>query len=118
MDQAEVYRSQLKIRRRKKGKSLTDLAQDVRKMMILAYHGFHDRTTAVLTRDYFLEALENPEVVVHVQAQNPPNLDSALRVTQRMEAMFQTVNSRVSKPVRVVSEEKRGPACGDEASDA
>ena len=35
--QAEVYRSQLKIRRRRKGESLTDLAQDIRKLMVLAY---------------------------------------------------------------------------------
>ena len=96
---------------------MTDLAHDVRKMMVLAYPGSHDRTTEILARDYVLEALEDPELVDHVQAQNPPNLDSALRVTRRMEAVFQIVHSRVSKPVRVVSEEKRGPACGDEAKD-
>ena len=76
--------------------------------MVLAYPGSKDRTTAVLARDYFLEALEDSELVVDVQAQNPPNLDSALCIIQRMEAVFQTVHSRVSKPVRVVSEEKRG----------
>ena len=94
---------QLKIRRRKKGETLTDLAQDIRKLMVLAYPGPQDRTTEVLARDSFPEALENPKLIVQVQAQNQPNLDIALRA-QRMEAAFQTVNTRASKPVRVVNE--------------
>ena len=77
--------------------------------MVLAYPGSQDRTIEVLARDYFLEALEDPELIIHVQAHNPHNLDSALRITQRMDSVLQTVHSRVSKPVRVVSEEKRGP---------
>ena len=106
--QAEVYRSQLKIRRRKKGESLTDLAQDIRKLMSLAYLGPQDRTTEALALDSFLEALEDPEFTVQVQAQNPRNLDGALRIAQRMEAVFQTVHSRISKPVPAVSEAMAG----------
>ena len=37
VSQAEVYSSKLKILWRKKGESLTDLAQDVRKLILLAY---------------------------------------------------------------------------------
>ena len=48
--------------------------------MVLAYPGPQDRTTEVFACDSFLEALEDPELIVQVQAQNPPNLDSALRV--------------------------------------
>ena len=94
--QAEVYRSQLKIRRRKKGETLTDLAQDVRKLMVLAYPGPQDKTTEVVARDSFLEALEDPELIVQVPAQIPPIFDSALRVTQRMGAVFQTVHTKAS----------------------
>ena len=110
--QAEEYRSPLYIRRRKKGETLTDLAQDVRKLMVLAYPGSQDRTTEVLARDSFLEALEDPELIVQVQAQNPPNLNSALRVAQRMEAVFHMVHTRASKPVRVVSEGPMSPVVG------
>ena len=56
----------------KEHKSLTDLAYDVRKFMVLAYPGLQDRTTEVLDRDSFLEALEDPEPIVHVQAQTHP----------------------------------------------
>ena len=52
--------------------------------------------------------MEDPELTVQVQAQNPRNLDGALRIAQRMEAVFQTVHSRVSKPVPVVNEAMAG----------
>lgn len=67
--------------------------------MVLAYPGPQDRTTDVLVR---LDALEDPGLVVQVQAQNSHNLDSALHIAQRMEAVFQTVHSRDSKPVQAV----------------
>lgn len=102
--EADLYSSQLKIRRRMKGETLTDLAQDVRKLMVLAYPGSQDRTTEILARDSFQEALEDPALIVQLQVQNPPNMDSALRVAQRMEAAFQTVHTRASKPFRVVIE--------------
>ena len=43
--QAEVFRSQLKMVRRKKGESLTDLAMEIRRLMIMAFPGTGDRTT-------------------------------------------------------------------------
>ena len=70
-----------------------------------------------MARDSFLEALEDPELIVQVQALNPPNLDSTLRVAQRMEAVFQTVHTRASKPVRVVSEGPVGPVFVERVKD-
>ena len=81
--------------------------------MVLAYSGPQDRTTEVLACDSFLEALEDPELTVQVQAQNPPNLDSALRLAQRMKAVFQTFHTGTSKPVRIVSEGPVGPVVGE-----
>ena len=86
--QAEVYRSLLKIRRRRKGESLTDLSQDIGKLMVLAYPGPQDMTTQILARDSFLEALEDPQLTVQVQAQNPRNLDGALRIAQMEDGGF------------------------------
>ena len=83
-----MYRSQRKIRHRRKGESLTDLAQDVRKLMVLAYPGPQDRATEILARDSFLEELEEPELIDQIQAQNPPNMDSDLRVARPMKAIF------------------------------
>ena len=85
-------------------------------------HGFllpgpQDRTTQILALDSFLEAIEDPELIVQVQAQNSPNLDRALRVVQRMEAVFHTDHSRASKPVRVLSEGPAGPEVNEKMKD-
>ena len=73
-----------------------------------AYPGPKDRTTGVLAHDSFLEALEDPDLTLQVQAQNPRNLDGALKIAQRMEAVIQTVHNRVSKPDRAVSKATAG----------
>ena len=104
-DQAEVYRSQLKIRHRKKGESLTDLAQEIRKLMVLTYPGPPYKTTEMVARDAFLEALDDPELDVHIQAQNPSSLYSAVRVAQHMEAVLHSVGSQHSRPVRTLVRE-------------
>ena len=85
--------------------------------MVLAYPGPRDRSTEVLASDSFLEALEDQELIFQVQAQNSPNLNSALRVAQRMEAVFQTVHTRASKSVRIVREGPMGPVVGERAKD-
>ena len=70
--------------------------------MVLAFPGPTDRTTDIVARDDFIEALEDVDLVIQVQAQLPTNLDSALQVAQHMEAVMRTVNSKSSKPVRTV----------------
>ena len=70
-DQAEVYRFQFKMRHRKKGKTLTDLAQEIRKLMVRTYPGPPNKTTQIVARDAFLEALDDAELVIHIQAQKP-----------------------------------------------
>ena len=58
--QAEVYRAQLKLVRRKKGESLTDMAMEIRRLMVMAFPGPMDRTTKIVARDVFQDALDDP----------------------------------------------------------
>ena len=83
-DEAEFYLSQLKIRQRKKGETLTDLAQEIRKLKVLAYPGPPNNTTDMVARDAFLEVLDDAELVIHIQAQMPMSLDSAVLMAQHM----------------------------------
>ena len=55
--QAEVYKAQLKLMRRKKGESLTDLAMEIRRLMVMAFPGPTDRTTEIVTRDVNVKCL-------------------------------------------------------------
>lgn len=61
--QAEVFRSQLKLVRKKKGKSLTDLAMKIRRLMVMAFPGLTDRTTDIVARDVFFKALDDPALI-------------------------------------------------------
>ena len=117
-DHAEVYRSQFKIRHRKKGESLTNLAQEIRKLKVLAYPGSPNDTTEMVVRDAFLEALDDPELVVHIQAQKPSSLDSAVRVAQHKEAVLHSVGSKHSHPVRTVVRESKRSEADEEAKEA
>lgn len=36
----------------------------------------------VVARDAFLEALDDPELVIHIQAQKPTNIDLGVRVVR------------------------------------
>ena len=100
--QADVYRAQLKMIRRKKGESLTDLAQEIRRLMVLAFPGPADRTTDVVARDVFIKALEYTEPAIPLQGQRPADLDAALRVAQHMKAVMKSLLNKSSKLVRTV----------------
>ena len=63
-----MYGSQLKTLQRKKGKWLTDVAQKIQKLMVLAYPGPPNKTTGMVARDAFLEALDDLEPIVYIQA--------------------------------------------------
>ena len=76
--------------------------------MVLAYPGPPNKTTEMVASEAFLEALDDPELVVHIQAQKPSSLDSAVRVAQHMEAVLHSVGSKYSRPVRTVVREIRG----------
>ena len=56
--------------------------------MVLAYHGPPNKMTEMVVRDAFLEALDDAELVIHIQAQKPTSLDSPVRVAQHMEAVL------------------------------
>ena len=72
--QAEVFRSQLMMVRRKKRESLTDLAMEIRRLMVMTLPGIGDRTTEIVARDVFLEALDDPDLILQIQAQRRSDL--------------------------------------------
>ena len=73
--------------------------------MVLAYPGQPNKTTEMVARDAFLEALGDAELVIHIQAQKPTSLDSAVRVAQHIEAVLHSAGGRSGRPVRTVVRE-------------
>ena len=102
--QAKVFQAQLKMVRRKKGESLTELAMEIWRLMVMAFPGPTDRTMEIVVRDVFLGALDNPELTFQIHTQRPRDLYSAVQISQHMEAVMISLPSRASKPVRTVEQ--------------
>ena len=115
--QAEIYRTQLKMVRRKKGESLTDLVQEICRITLLAFPEPTDPTTDIVARDVVIEARDDSNLVTQVQAHGQTKLDCALQVAQHMEVVMKTVITTSSKPVRAVVQGTGDPLVEAELSD-
>ncbi len=105
----EKYQDELRCRRRKRGESVQELAQDINRLMILAYPGHKSELYDHLARDTFLAALDDdPDLQLKIREREPKNLESAVRIAQRLEVLKTAVqNSIGSRPrgVRNVRDE-------------
>ena len=81
----EKYQTELRCRRRNKGESLRELAQDIRRLVALAYPNEQSRLAEHLARDAFLNSLGDPELELKVREREAETLEEALRVAQRFE---------------------------------
>ncbi|HSN22635.1 MAG TPA: reverse transcriptase domain-containing protein, partial [Methylomicrobium sp.] len=81
----ERFQTELRCRRRAKGESLRELAQDIRRLMALAYPGEKSSLSDHIARDAFLTALDDPEFELKIREREPIDLDSAVKIAQRYE---------------------------------
>ena len=70
--------------------------------MVMAFPGPTDRTTEIVSRDVFLDALDDPELTFQTQTQRPRDFDSAVEIPQYSEAVMRSLPSWSSKPIRTV----------------
>ena len=84
--QAEKYRAELQIRRRRHNESLSELHQDIRRLMALAYPKLTAAAREEIACDHFTNALSDPDFALKVKERTPTSLDEALRIALRLEA--------------------------------
>jgi len=89
--QAEKCRTELQIRRRKCAESLSDLHQDIRRLMDLAYPKLTADAREEIACDHFTNALNDAEFALKVKAKAPMSLDEALRIAFRLEAWKKSI---------------------------
>ena len=82
---AEKNRIELRNRRRSPGESLTDLHIDIRRLSALAYPDTDHKTRELISCDYFLDALADPELSFKIRQRQPIDLDSALHIALQLE---------------------------------
>jgi len=70
---------------------LRELAQDIRRLMMLSYPGDKSAMAERLAKEYFVAALEDPDLELKVGEREPQTLDSALKTAQRLEVFRNAV---------------------------
>ncbi|ROT64722.1 putative nitric oxide synthase-like [Penaeus vannamei] len=88
--QAEVYRARLKARVRAKGESLPQLAQELETLVRHAYPAAAEDMVTVLTRDYFVDALQDRELQLYIKQVHPEGVQVALARALELEAFLCT----------------------------
>jgi len=82
---AEKNRIELRNRRRSPTETLTDLHIDIRRLSALAYPETDHNTREVISMDYFIDALGDPELGLKIRERHPKDLDGALHIALQLE---------------------------------
>ena len=90
----EKFQTELRCRRRSKGESIRELAQDIRRLMSLAYPGEKSGLAEHIARDAFLIALDDQEMELKIREKEPVDLDSAVRLALRLEVFQSATEAR------------------------
>jgi len=97
----EKFQTELRCRRRNKGESLGELAQDIRRLMEMAYPGEKSSLSEHIARDSFLTALGDAELELKVRQREPKDLDETVGISQRIEVFRNTVEASTAGRHRV-----------------
>ncbi|PIK46151.1 hypothetical protein BSL78_16972 [Apostichopus japonicus] len=105
--QKEVFRVQLKSRLRRKDESLPELAHEIKRLTRQAYPMAPGELQAMLAKDHFLDALDDPELRLGVYQMKPVNLEEAVKAALEIEAYHIAERQRslgIRRSVRMVSQ--------------
>ena len=95
-NQSQLYKVQLRTRRRKNKETLPELGQAIRRLTSLAYPEAPSQLIDTLAKDQFIEALEDGETRVKVYHAKPTNLDEAVCLAIELDAINQAEAQRVT----------------------
>ena len=94
-NQSELYRVQLRNRGRKVNESLPELGQQIRTLVAQAYPGANPKVLEVLGRDYFIDAIDDPDIRWRIYQAKPDNLDGAICTAIEFEAYKSAEKQRI-----------------------
>ena len=88
LGQTNLYRAKLKTRCRRKNEPLPELAGDIGRLVTRAYPNISVEMREEVGKDYFVEALDLPEIRMQVRRAKPESLSEALKVALEEEAFL------------------------------
>jgi len=84
-NQCDKYRFELKNRRRRPNETLRNLHSDIRRLAALALPELEHRARETMACDYFIDALDDPNLALKIRERFPKNLDAALRIAFQLK---------------------------------
>jgi hypothetical protein len=93
-NRAEMYRAQIKSRIRKQREAMTELAQDVKRLIRLAYPEGQSEIRERLARDCLIDSLNDSELEWVVFQGKPDTADDAVRISLEYEAFEAGIRRR------------------------
>ena len=97
--QTELNRSRLKTRSRSREETLAELAEDVERLVRLAYPEAHESMVEVLAKDQFVDALPDEDTRLRIRQNKPATVRDALRLALELES-YQIASRQRTKLVR------------------
>jgi len=91
--QAERFKAELKVRRRRTGESLQQLYQDISKLVVLAHPNEGPALVNHVAKEAFVIALGDPTLQLKVIEREPKTVEDALNIAVKMEAYQASVVS-------------------------
>ena len=113
--QAESFRMQLRTKKQKKGESLNNLAQDIRKLITLSYPGKTSEIVEALARDAFIEALYDRDLALQVLAKEPNTLEKAYQTATKLQSYKELIYSSEPAKSSTYSVERKSSAIQNES---
>ena len=84
--QSELFRTQVKNRRKKSSESLAELGQDIKRLTARAYTDATPGLRDILAKGHFIDALTEGEMRMHIYQSKPATLQDAIHVATEWQA--------------------------------
>ena len=109
-NQEPWFRSQLRRRKREPGETLPHLAQDIERLVVMAYPSATVALRDSLSCDHFMDALSDPDLHIAVRQGRPVSLPQALASAVEIEAVRRAAGISSQLPGSgVVARQSQGP---------
>lgn len=100
-NKSELFRSQLQIRVRERGESLSELAQAIKRLTRKAYPTAGKELVETLSLDHYLDAIPDQDIRLRIREVGPKDISHAEEIAVRLEAHKMADRQR-TKQVRMV----------------
>ena len=108
-NQEPWFRSQLRRRKREAGETLPHLAQDIERLVCMAYPSATVALRDSLSCDHFMDALSDPELHIAVRQGRPATLPQALASAVEIEAVRRAAGVAQPSGSAVVARQSQAP---------